>query len=96
MQKAVSSLAEPLTKLFNKCIDANKYPKNWKTAIVTRVFKKGDSSDLNNYRGISILPPLNKVFEKILAAQIRNYFESNNLFFSGQHVFRSQHSCESA
>ena len=79
MQKAVSSLAEPLTKLFNKCIDANKYPTNWKTAIVTPVFKKGDSSDLNNYRDILI--PLNKVFEKILAAQIRNYFESNNLFF---------------
>ena len=30
-------------------------------------------SDLNNYRGISILPPLNKIFEKILATQIRNY-----------------------
>jgi hypothetical protein len=62
LQKAVSSLAEPLTKLFNKCIDANKYPTNWKTAIVTPVFKKGDSSDLNNYRDILILPPLNKVF----------------------------------
>ena len=49
-------------------------PDEWKTAIVTPLFKnKGDSNDLNNYRGISILPPLCKVFEKLLAIRIRNF-----------------------
>jgi hypothetical protein len=42
---------------------------------------------MNNYRGISILPPIAKLMEKLLATQIRDYFESNNLFYSGQHGF---------
>ena len=67
-----------------------------KIAIITPLFKKGDTFDLNNYRGISILPPLNKVFEKILASQIKNYFEINKLFYAGQHGLRCNHSCETA
>jgi hypothetical protein len=96
LKAAANSIIRPLTKLINKCIDSNKYPANWKIAIVTPLFKKGDTSDLNNYRGISILPPLNKVFEKILASQIKSYFESNKLFYDGQHGFRCNHSCETA
>ena len=51
---------------------------------------------MNNYRGISILPPIAKIFERLLAEQMRLYFEINNLFFHGQHGFRTNHSCESA
>ena len=57
---------------------------------------KGDVSDLNNYRAISVLPPVNKLFEKICASQIRAYFEQGGLFYQGQHGFRAGHSCESA
>jgi hypothetical protein len=65
--------------------------------VVTPLFKnKGSRDNPTNYRGISILPPVAKIFEKILAEQIRLYFEINNLFFHGQHGFRSNHSCESA
>jgi hypothetical protein len=65
--------------------------------VIVPLYKnKGDSSDLNNFRGISILPPIAKIFERVLAAQIGYYFESNNLFFNGQHGFRRGHSCETA
>ena len=37
--------------------------------------------DVNNYRGISILPPIAKLFEKLIAQQIRMYFEKNKLLF---------------
>jgi hypothetical protein len=79
------------TKLFNYCI-----PDDWKMALVTPLFKKGESTSLNNYRGISDLSPIAKIFEKILASQITNYFENNNLFTPHQHGFRKNHSCESA
>ena len=47
------------------------FEKNFKTAVVTPLYKnKGDNTDLNNYRGISVLPPISKIFEKILATQI--------------------------
>ena len=52
--------------------------------------------DPNNYRGISVLPPIAKIFEKLLAKQIISYFDKNNLFFKSQHGFRSSYSCETA
>jgi len=44
----------------------------------------------------TLLPPISKVFEKVMAEQLRLYFCINNLFFDGQHGFREAHSCESA
>ncbi len=57
--------------------------------------KSADISDTNNYRVI-YLPPIAKVFEKILASQIVNYLNFNHILFSGQNGFRNGHSCESA
>jgi hypothetical protein len=86
-----------LTLLINDCLSSNTIPVDWKTAVVTPLYKsKGDKSDLNNYRGISILPPVAKILEKIMASQIIIYLNFNNILFSGQHGFRSSHSCESA
>ena len=72
------------------------YINEWKCAIVTPLHKKGQVDALNNYRGISVLPPLNKIFEKILAEQIKEYFDSSELFDKNQHGFRAGHSCETA
>ena len=41
---------------------------------------------MNNYRGISVLPPIAKLFEKILAAQMFDYFELNKLFLQDNMV----------
>ena len=52
-----------LTTLFNHCIDIGKLPAEWKSAIVTPLYKnKGNMDDFNNYRGISVLPPIAKIF----------------------------------
>ena len=71
-------------------------PLEWKTAVVSPIFKKGETIDVNNYRGISVLPPVAKIFEKILATQIIIYLNINKILFNGQHGFRSGHSCETA
>jgi hypothetical protein len=68
----------------------NRFPIEWKSTIVTPLYKnKGANSDSNNYRGISVLPP-------ILAIQISIYLNLNNILYSGQHGFRNGHSCETA
>jgi hypothetical protein len=66
----------------------------WKNAIVTPLHKKGALDDMNNYRGISVLPIAAKIFEHVLSIQIKQYFSSNNLFSEHQHGFRTAHSCE--
>ena len=56
-------LAPVLTEIFNNCLKTGIIPDEWKTAVVTPLFKnKGNKDDLNNYRGISVLPPINKNF----------------------------------
>ena len=61
------------------------------------IFKnKGSVTDINNYRGISVLPPIAKLLEKVLSTQIIDYFNKHKLLFKGQHGFRENHSCESA
>ena len=97
LKSSSSAIAPFLARLFNSCIDKSALPDEFKQAIVTPLYKnKGNADDINNYRGISVLPPIAKVFEKLLAEQARIYFEVNKLFFSGQHGFRTSHSCESA
>ena len=96
LKTAYKPIVPFLTKLFNDCLDQGTYIDEWKCAIVTPLHKKGTYDDLNNYRGISVLPPLNKVFERILSSQIKNYFVENKLFNINQHGFRVLHSCESA
>ena len=44
---------------------------------------------MNNYRPISVLPALSKVFEKVMHRQITDYFNTNNLFSPQQYGFRS-------
>ncbi|CAF1111130.1 unnamed protein product [Brachionus calyciflorus] len=95
--KACKSLIVPLiVKFFNDCIAQGDYIEEWKCAIVTPLYKKGDMDSLNNYRGISVLAPFNKIFERILAKQIKDFFLSNKLFNKNQHGFRISHSCETA
>ena len=50
---------------------------NGKIAHLTPCYKgKGSKSDVNNYRPISVLSPLSKVFESLIAVRITNYFEN--------------------
>ena len=60
------------------------------------MFKKGDSSLLVNYRPISLLPTISKVFERVIHDQMYEYFNQFNLLAEQQYGFRKQHSTEYA
>ena len=55
-----------LTDLFNTCLHHQQVPKAWKNALVGLIHKKGNTSDIKNYRPISLLPIMYKVFSNIL------------------------------
>lgn len=59
---------------------------------VTPIFKKGTKSDLNNYRPISVLPIVTKIFEKIIVEQLYDYLNKNKLLNNYQCGFHSLHS----
>ena len=93
--KAIKWLEEELTpiltKLFNKFLDDGKYPLCCKVARVTALFKNGDKQIDDNYRPISILSQLNKVFEKIIHSRLNTFISENKLLTPLQYGFRKGH-----
>ena len=73
LKMAASIVAPSLTAILTKSIITGIYQIEWKTARVTPVFKKGVKSDLNNYRPISVIRAVSKVFEKIVYDQLCQY-----------------------
>ena len=68
--------AEYFYIFFNEAIESSKFPSSLKQANITPVFKKGSRNQKENYRPVSILPIISKIFEKILSKQLYIYFEN--------------------
>ena len=72
------------------------FPKDWKCAKVPPIFKAGYRNDVNNYRPISVISVLAKVFERIVYDQLCAYLEEHNIIHKFQSGFRSTHSTVTA
>ena len=64
---------EPLTQIFNDCIENSSFPDELKCADVTSLPKNGPSNSRTNFRPISVLPTVSKLFERIIDKQIVAY-----------------------
>ena len=84
-------ISVPLTKIINECIWQGIFPKDMKKANISPIYKKKDSLLVENYRSISILPVLSKIFEKILHQQMYGYFKC--IFHKLISGFRTGYSC---
>ena len=89
-------LTKPLTLLVNQCLHTGIYPSQLKLSRVKPLFKSGDQSRFCNYRPISLLPSLSKIFERVIFDQLLDYFTNNNLLCLNQFGFRSGHCTELA
>ena len=85
-------LAPVLCDIFNWSLASGTFPHNWKIARVSPIYKDGNIEDRSNYRPISVLPVISRLFEKIIFDQMYKYFVANKLFFSDQSGFRALHS----
>ena len=56
------TIATSVVKLLNLLIRTSQFPKLWKCAKITALFKSGDRTNVSNYRPFSILPTLSKIF----------------------------------
>ena len=77
-------------------LDSGIFPNGLKISKILPIFKKGDVNSSNNYRPISLLPAISKIFERIIYDQLYAYFDNNNILSEEQYGFRTKHSTELA
>ena len=82
--------------LFYQSLTSGIFPDDWKCARVTPLFKQGERSDLNNYRPISVIPVIAKVFERIVYDQLYSFLTKEDVISKQQSGFRSLHSTVTA
>ena len=89
-------IVEPLTYIYNLCIEKNIFPTALKVAKVIPLPKAKDTSDPNNFRPISLLPLLSKPLERHIQKHLYEYLNVNALLHTKQSGFRPKHSCQTA
>lgn len=87
-----SVIAPSLTFILNLSLSTGIYINEWKHARVSPIFKSGNRRHCENYRPISILPVVSKIFEKEIFRQVYRYLTENSLLSEFQSGFRPKHS----
>ena len=90
IKAALPFIKDSICGIFNKSMELGKFPKMLKKAIITPIFKdKGNKNDIRNYRPISILPTISKIFEKIVFIRLYEFLSNTGFFYKLQSGFRS-------
>jgi len=89
-------VSEWLSKFFNQCMTTGEFPNSWRIAHITPIPKFHSPSSSFEYRPISVLPVLVKLFEKVLYYRVYSYLTEHNLLDKRQYGSRENHSTELA
>ena len=89
---AAKSIAKALALMINNSMNFGIFPSPLKIAKITPIFKGGSSILMTNYRPISILPVLSKIYEKVIATRLNSFLEKNKIKNDKQFGFRKNHS----
>ena len=68
------------------------FPDELKIASVIPLFKSGNRNLMSNYRPISILPTISKIFEKLIHVRLYQFLDENRVLYNYQFGFRKAHS----
>ena len=95
LKELAEEIAPILTTIFNQSLSSGTTPTDWKNALITPVYKKGNVHMASNYRPVSLTCVACKLLEHIVCSHILTFLESHSLLTPLQHGFRKGHSCES-
>ena len=93
LKTILADIAEILSKLFNLSFQSGVFFSSLKIAKVIPIYKnKGSANDVNNYRPISLLSNIDKIFEKLIHLKLVKFLDLSSTIFKNQFGFRSKHS----
>jgi Reverse transcriptase (RNA-dependent DNA polymerase) len=93
LKETMYEVAEPLRIIFTRSLNETIVPHDWKSAVVTPIFKKGSRSDPGNYRPVSLTSVPCKILESIIKDEVTEHMEKNKLINESQHGFSKGKSC---
>jgi len=93
LKNCADTLALPLSIIYSLCVKEGTFPESWKLANVVPIHKNGPTTNASNYRPISLLSVISKIFEKILHEYLSCWLNSNSPISDSQHGFRKGKSC---
>lgn len=89
---SINIIAQPLSEIVNCSFNTGIFPSALKIAKVVPIFKRGERSDVANYRPISVLPYFAKIFEKLMYKRLSSFLEKSSILYPSQHGFQAGHS----
>ena len=82
-------MCTPLCKIFNQSLIAGVYPNYWESSHVIPIHKKDDPKNKSNYRPISLLCNISKIFERLSHQKLYSFLQHNTLLSSNNSGFHS-------
>ena len=92
MRYVLTEISSPLSRLVNSCLEVGHFPDFLKVAKVRPIFKDGDPTQFGNYRPISVLPVISKIFERVIQERLLSFFRQQGSILTSQYGFRRGHS----
>ena len=94
LRTGATILSKPLSVLFHKIYETKEIPEQWKLSKIIPLHKKGDRHEVSNYRPISNLCSVSKIYEKLILKRLEEIGEENNIDLTGneQHGFKKKRS----
>jgi len=89
-------IISPLTYICNRMLSTGTFPTRLKFSQINPIFKKGNKTEISNYRPISLLTSFSKVFEKVIYKRLYHNVNSNNILAKEQYGFWNNSSTEIA
>ncbi len=81
------TLVKPITLIINQMLNTGIFPDKLKIAKVIPIHKKEEETLFTNYRPISLLPAISKIFEKVIFKQLYQFFQEKKMFYNAQYGF---------
>ena len=81
LKNTIHITSVPLTKFFNLSLRLHVYPSLWKSANGMLLFKKGDKSEVGNYRPVSLISFVGKTFERIIFKHVYDHIAEHSLLY---------------
>lgn len=88
LKTSAPCICEPLCYLINMSFEEGSFPNTLKTSIVKPLFKKGEKSDMSNYRPVTLIPIISKIFEKIMLKRLQDFATRYGILIKEQFGFR--------